>query len=83
MEHRVCYRCLIRELMAAEDYHTKIGQYIEKIVASARTCEGEYEKRLSVCKKCGKLSEGTCLACGCYVELRAATKTATCPHQKW
>ena len=43
----------------------------------------EYERRLAICKECEKLNEGTCLACGCYVELRAAAKAAHCSHRKW
>ena len=39
--------------------------------------------RLDVCKECEKLNQGTCLACGCYVEIRAALKNGKCPYSKW
>ena len=82
MKQRVCYRCLLREL-AKEDYEQRIGQYLEKIKPEEKTDDVLYEHRLSVCKNCESLMEGTCNACGCYVELRAASKNASCPHKKW
>ena len=45
--------------------------------------ENEYNRRLDICKDCEKLSQGTCLRCGCYVELRAASKNAHCPGKSW
>ncbi|CBK74094.1 hypothetical protein CIY_12720 [Butyrivibrio fibrisolvens 16/4] len=43
----------------------------------------EYEARLLVCRQCEKLNAGTCMSCGCYVELRAAAKISRCPNKKW
>ncbi len=48
-----------------------------------RAPEEEYERRLTLCKDCEKLLQGTCLACGCYVELRAAARGGHCPKKKW
>lgn len=79
---RVCKRCLLREFDEAE-YREKLERYIVGLDSDVKAAEPLYEKRLSVCKECEKLSEGTCLACGCYVELRAAVKTGRCPHKKW
>ena len=42
-----------------------------------------YARRLDACKGCGFLEAGTCGACGCYVELRAASKRGRCPYKKW
>jgi hypothetical protein len=39
--------------------------------------------RLNVCRECEKINQGTCLACGCYVEIRAALKNGKCPYNKW
>ena len=50
----------------------RIEKYKEAIRPEDRTGEAEYEARLAVCRACDWLSEGTCGACGCYVELRAA-----------
>ncbi|MBQ6303648.1 MAG: hypothetical protein IJK83_06440 [Clostridiales bacterium] len=39
--------------------------------------------RLGYCRQCDKINQGTCLACGCFVEIRAATKKGRCPYKKW
>ena len=82
LENRVCYRCLIRELSNA-DYEERIGKYLAAIAKEDRAGDSLYEDRLGMCKNCEKLADGTCLSCGCYVELRAASKKAACPLKKW
>lgn len=82
MEKKVCKRCLIREL-DEENYHKMIGQYIEIFDQSERASDELTENRLSICRECDKLNAGTCLACGCYVEIRAATRKTHCPYKKW
>lgn len=77
----ICKRCLLRE-MAKEDAK-KIEKYKNAIKIDDRVEEACYENRLSVCKVCEYLNEGTCGACGCYVELRAAAKAGSCPYRKW
>ena len=42
-----------------------------------------YKARLNVCRGCDQLSNGTCMGCGCLVELRAAYKKEKCPYGKW
>ena len=42
-----------------------------------------YAQRLAICEECDRLNQGTCLACGCFVELRAAARKAACPHKNW
>ncbi|MCR5268992.1 MAG: DUF6171 family protein [Lachnospiraceae bacterium] len=82
LENRVCYRCLIREL-ANIDYEETIGKYLDAIATEDKVPDPLYEERLQICKTCEKLIDGTCLSCGCYVELRAASKKAACPLKKW
>ena len=77
----VCKRCLLREMAAADA--EKIAAYREAIKKKDRVSEKEYEERLAVCKSCDDLNAGTCGACGCYVELRAAAKAGKCPYKKW
>ncbi len=79
---RVCKRCLLKEL-DLEEYNEKLHKYILKLDASIKTNDQEYDCRLQVCKECEKLHEGTCQACGCFVELRAAVKKSHCPYKKW
>lgn len=77
----ICKRCLLREMAEADA--KKIAFYREAIKEKDSVGEAEYEARLSICKNCDFLNAGTCGACGCYVELRAAAKTGKCPYKKW
>lgn len=77
----ICKRCLLREMAEADA--KKIAVYREAIKKRDRVPEAEYEARLAVCKTCDFLNAGTCGACGCYVELRAAAKAGRCPYKKW
>ena len=79
---RVCIRCLLREL-SEKDYAENIEKYINALKAEDRVSDLEYERRLALCKECDKLNEGTCLSCGCYVEVRGASKAGHCPKKKW
>lgn len=81
-ETRVCYRCLLKEL-SEKDYQENIEKYIKALKETDRCDDTEYEGRLTICKECDRLHQGTCNACGCYVELRAAAKAAHCPKKKW
>ncbi len=77
----ICKKCLIRE-MAEADY-AMIEKYKQAIKTADRVTDEIYEKRLSLCKDCDLLNAGTCGACGCYVELRAAATVGHCPHKRW
>ncbi|MGN0427499.1 MAG: DUF6171 family protein [Agathobacter sp.] len=78
---KICKKCLLREMAEADA--KMIEKYKAAIKLSDRVEEAEYEKRLSVCKECDRLNAGTCGACGCYVELRAAAIVGHCPYKKW
>jgi len=82
MEKKPCLKCLLKEMDEAA-YMEKLHRYIEMMDSKSRTADDKYEERLSICKQCDYLEAGTCLACGCYVELRAATKISACPYKKW
>lgn len=71
----------MREMAEADQQ--MIQKYIDAIKHEDRVKESEYEDRLAVCKECDLLNEGTCGACGCYVELRALTGVSHCPYKKW
>ena len=79
---RPCLKCLLREL-DERAYMEKLHRYIELLDADVKAPKGLYEDRLAVCKACDYLEEGTCQACGCYVELRAAVRKNRCPYKKW
>ena len=82
MEKKPCLKCLLREL-DEEAYMEKLHRYIEMMDADAKTAQKIYDERLSMCKECDYLESGTCLACGCYVELRALSAVGHCPYKKW
>lgn len=79
----MCTRCLLRDMIEADSSMEMIEKYRAAIKAADRVTEEVYESRLSVCRECGKLNAGTCMACGCYVELRAAAAVSRCPKKKW
>ncbi len=81
MQNKTCKKCLLRELAEAD--MSMIEKYKAAIKMNDRVPEEVYESRLSVCKKCDKLNAGTCLSCGCYVEIRAVATVAKCPNKKW
>lgn len=87
IEHRVCTRCLLRELAASDAARRKQFEQLESYRSAVkpvdRVGDAEYECRLQTCTQCDRLVAGTCMACGCYVELRAVAKAAHCPKKKW
>lgn len=78
---QVCKKCLLREMAEADQ--KMIEKYKEAIKKSDQVPDEQYEARLLICKKCDYLNAGTCGACGCYVELRAAATISQCPYKKW
>lgn len=67
----------------AEGEILKIEKYKQAIKDCDRVDENKYEARLTICKACEKLNAGTCIACGCYVELRALGIKNKCPDKRW
>lgn len=78
---RICKKCLIGQ--QAEDYLRLIEKNRAATPARVKTPEAEYDRRITLCEECEKRSGPTCLACGCYVELRALRKDTHCPYRKW
>ena len=80
-KRKICKKCLLSEIDESEVF-LQIKKLID-IMPDAEKCrEDEYKRRLGICKECVLLNEGTCGACGCYVELRAIKKDARCPQEK-
>ena len=77
-----CKRCLLREAFPA-DYEKYVSGLLLKIPAGAKAPETLYRQRLSLCSSCDQLQTGTCMGCGCLVELRAAYAREKCPFRKW
>jgi hypothetical protein len=78
---KICYKCLLEDLDEIKIYNT-VKEMIDSVPEKERTPEEEYRRRLSICRECDSLISGTCVKCGCYVELRAAGRTRICPDVK-
>lgn len=78
---RICKRCLIGQ--QAKDYLALIEKNKAATPEKYRAAPKVYDHRIEVCEGCEKLSGPTCMACGCYVELRAIRKDSKCPYKKW
>ena len=83
-EFRYCRKCLLREMDEGE-YFENLREYMAGIDEELKVDEGEYDRRLALCKECDNLMSGMCRICGCYVELRALMKKNGCPgvEKKW
>ncbi len=77
MNRPICPRCEINS-QDKEEIERIIAQRIE-LLGENRADDELYKSRLSVCSRCDKLIEGTCVLCGCYVKLRAAKINQHCP----
>ncbi|MCR5831937.1 MAG: DUF6171 family protein [Lachnospiraceae bacterium] len=81
-ERRPCKKCLLAQL-DNEKLLADVRAAIDRLPADERVGDKEYDRRLSICTSCDYLSDGTCNACGCYVELRSASVSGKCPYKKW
>lgn len=75
-----CKKCLLREMAEGTDARREVEKALRRLPEKDLAPENVREKRLAACKGCESLSSGTCLLCGCYVELRAALRRGACPH---
>ncbi len=82
MNNTTCKRCLLRDAFPA-DYEKYVAGMLKTIPPSVKAADEIYQQRLSVCSACDQLQNGTCMGCGCLVELRAAYKKEKCPYRKW
>ena len=81
-DKRFCRKCLLKDF-DEEQYRSLIKKELDWMDAEMKAPDDIYARRLQTCGDCEKLNQGTCAACGCYVELRAAAKKASCPKKKW
>ncbi len=73
---RHCRKCLTRD-MDQNAYFENLHAYIRDLDEALKVEEPLYEERLSLCRKCDLLADGS------YVELRAVMKKNSCPYEKW
>ena len=77
-----CRRCLLSDL-GDHPSREAVLKGISAIRDKDRADEKVYHDRLKICRSCDNLLSGTCLSCGCYVEIRAAVISGRCPMKKW
>ena len=78
-----CKLCLIRDMAEKADIYEYVKRTRAMLSESEKASDELYEERLNVCLVCDSLLAGTCQKCGCYVEIRAASKSAHCPISRW
>lgn len=79
---KICTRCLLKDF-SKEQYEAIVTNGLSSLPKEDLTDIGITEKRLSICQECDRLNQGTCLACGCFVEIRASLKKGKCPYDLW
>lgn len=77
----LCKKCLIGQ--NAEDYLQLIEKNRAAVPQRDRTDDATYRRRIALCEACSHLQGPTCIACGCYVELRAIRRNIHCPYKTW
>lgn len=77
-----CPQC-VKYSADEEQLAANIAEYLAVIPEEIKTSALIYKERLMICAACSELRGGMCGECGCYVELRAAKKTLSCPVFKW
>ena len=82
MNEKLCRKCLLQDAFPA-DYEKYVASLLKTIPTQQKTESTVYEARLNVCRDCDQLNNGTCMGCGCLVELRAAYRKETCPFKRW
>lgn len=79
---RRCRKCLLREEFP-EDYEKYVAVIIKRMGPEEKTTGQEYQRRMNRCLQCEKLQNGTCMACGCMVEIRGMQRKGKCPCNLW
>lgn len=79
---RACRICELQKQLPGNTAEY-INRFIAVIPPKERADKELYEARLRQCETCDKLSQVTCLSCGCYVQMRAAVKEQHCPKHQW
>lgn len=81
---KYCKRCLLADI-DIDGVYRQVKDLVDAIPEDLKADENLYSSRLETCRLCDKLQNGICAECGCFVELRAATKQNYCPTypKKW
>lgn len=80
-EPRRCRQCLLQDMTDEDGFYRDVLRFRSLLSEEERTADSEYEVRLSKCRECSSLENGTCRQCGCFVEMRAARIDMHCPRE--
>ena len=80
-----CRACLLRDTLDEAEYARTVLRVRESLNPHLRADDALYAQRLALCVACSHLQNGTCMQCGCLVEMRAMRSDQHCPppHKKW
>jgi hypothetical protein len=68
-------------LQSAWNLATSVSAFIAD--GFATVSPEQYAERLTICSTCDRRSENRCLACNCYLPLKAQGRAMKCPLGKW
>ena len=85
MSAKPCRQCLLRDLLDQAQYERTVERARRNLSPALKTPDDVYEARLSLCSACDQLQNGTCMRCGCMVEMRAMRMDQHCPppRKRW
>ncbi|MBQ8623842.1 MAG: hypothetical protein IJ424_05630 [Oscillospiraceae bacterium] len=73
-----CKKCLLADI-DIDGLYKQVSDLIAVMPDDVKVSSEVYNHRLETCKQCDRLENGICAECGCFVELRAASKRNYCP----
>ncbi|MBE5786170.1 MAG: hypothetical protein E7324_01365 [Clostridiales bacterium] len=79
MEKPLCRKCLLSEMADQQALLASVQELIALLPEEKRADDQTRAQRLSQCRECSHLNDGTCGLCGCFVELRTAKAWLHCP----
>ncbi len=65
--------------LADKAAYESVKSYIDALPPDQRVDDGEYHRRLEICRNCDMFLAAMCRKCGCYVEVRAIGIASYCP----
>lgn len=74
-----CRRCLLEDMPSQAALAASVRELVSLLPEALRAEPEVTAERLKVCRACDHLTDGMCVLCGCYVELRAAKNKMRCP----
>lgn len=83
MNTRKPCRCILRDMPEQKNYYESVIRYRASLSEKEKAPDALYEQRLETCRQCRDLNNGTCMQCGCCVDIRAARADQRCPIGHW